>query len=71
VLKRIPSQHAKLEPIYSDIIEVIEEHHPTYLIQEIESKQLIQAHVSQLRKIKFILKKNNNKIQIRLPSRQN
>ena len=53
VLKRIPSQHAKLEPIYSDIMEVIEEHHPNYLIQEIESKQVIQAHVSQLRKITF------------------
>ena len=51
VLKRIPTKHAKLEPIYSDIMEVIQENHPTYLIQDLENKQVIQVHVSQLRKI--------------------
>lgn len=53
VLKRIPTKHAKLAPIFSDIMEIIEENHPTYLIQDLGNQQVLQAHVGQLRKISF------------------
>ena len=53
VLKRILNNRPKLAALYSGPMTIIKEMHPTYLIQDTTDQKIYQAHVSQLRPIKF------------------